>query len=254
MKVDLNADVSEGFGVYPALESPDLYQYLTSANIACGFHAGDAASMTTTVGRCGTLNVQIGAHPGYRDLYGFGRRPLEITLADAVGDLLYQVGALQLIAKSQGQRVQYVKLHGAWYNSAMQGTHCEALIRALKTAAPDLAWLALAASPFSETCKRLGIPVYQEVFADRAYNDDGSLVSRSLPGAVLGDAGAAIDHVKRMVLEGRVKTITGQLIPIQADSICLHGDHPHAVQFAEKLRYALENEGVRFEPFGGHSL
>lgn len=248
--IDLNADVSEGYGVYRPFESPELYQYITSANIACGFHAGDPQAMGATLARCKALGIQAGAHPGYRDLIGFGRRALALTEAEAVGDLLYQVGALKLIGNQHQHPIRYVKLHGAWYNSAMQGQHADALILALKAAAPDMGWLALSGSPFALACQHHGVKVYHEVFADRAYNDDGSLVPRNQPGAVIEDEAKAIEHVKRMVLDGQVRSLSGKLVSIKADSICIHGDNPHAAAFAERLRYTLENAGVRFGAFG----
>ncbi len=249
MKIDLNADVSEGFGAYASFESEKLYDFITSANIACGFHAGDPILMKNTLLKCQAKGIQMGAHPGYRDLVGFGRRALQLSDDEAVGDLLYQVGALTLMGKSLSAHVNYVKLHGAWYNSAMQGHNALAMIEALAKAAPQLGWLALSSSPFAKVCEERSIPVFHEVFADRAYQDNGALVSRNQSGAVIHDSYRAIEHVKRMVIDGKVKTISGNLMPIQVDSICIHGDNPSAVLFAEQLRGALENEGVVFSAF-----
>ncbi len=248
--LDLNADVSEGFGPYQSFERPELYDVITSANIACGFHAGDGVLMQKTIEICQQKQVAMGAHPGYRDLIGFGRRALEMSPLELKGDLLYQVGALWALAKANGGTVPYVKLHGAWYNQAMSNTeHATIIVKALKAFQPDMAWLALANSPFMSVCQQEGVPVYSEVFADRAYTDDGGLANRKLPGAVIHDVEKALEHVKRMVFDGKVKTLSGNLIPIAVDSICLHGDNPQALTFAQKLRTTLENSGVRFQSF-----
>lgn len=248
--LDLNADVSEGFGPYQSFERPELYDIITSANIACGFHAGDGVLMQKTIDICLQKHVAMGAHPGYRDLIGFGRRQLEMTPQELRGDLLYQVGALWALAKASGGTVPYVKLHGAWYNQAMSNAdHATVIIKALKDFQPAMAWLALANSPFMAICRQEGLPVYSEVFADRAYTDDGALANRKLPGAVIHNVDESLEHVKRMVFDGKVKTISGKLIPISVDSICLHGDNPQALAFAQRLRTTLENSGVRFQSF-----
>lgn len=248
--LDLNADVSEGFGPYQSFERPELYDIITSANIACGFHAGDTVLMQKTIDICQDKQVAMGAHPGYRDLIGFGRRALEMSTQELKGDLLYQVGALWALAKANGGKVPYVKLHGAWYNQAMSNAdHAGVIIRALKDFHPDMGWLALANSPFMAVCHQEGVPVYSEVFADRAYTDDGVLANRKLPGAVIHNVDESLEHVKRMLFDGKVKTISGKLIPISVDSICIHGDNPQALAFAQRLRTTLENSGVRFQSF-----
>ena len=254
MIVDLNSDVSEGFGPYPSFEQSALYDLITSANIACGGHAGDPVLMQKTLKLCAQKSVQVGAHPGYRDLYGFGRRALQLTEEEAVSELLFQIGALNLLAKLVPSKVQYIKLHGAWYNSAMEGTHARAIIEAVQQVLPELAWLALSGSPFTKLCEERGVKVYHEVFADRAYNPDGTLVNRALPGAVIHDKSFAIDQVKRMVIDSQVKAIDGTLIPIKADSICLHGDNPQVVDFASQLRVELEAQGVIFRSFTSRSV
>lgn len=249
--LDLNADVAEGFGAYESFEAEGLYDIITSANIACGFHAGDPMIMKRTVNLCLQKKIAIGAHPGYRDLVGFGRRPLQITPEEAVTDVLYQIGALSAFTQVSGAQLQHVKPHGALYNQVMADeTMAKALIEATKNYSNKLAWMTLANSPFAKCCQALKIPFVQEVFADRAYDDNGQLVNRKLQGAVIHDSEEALDHVKRMVLYGEVKTLSGKKLAIQADSVCVHGDHPESLKFAEKLRQSLENEGIRFKSFG----
>lgn len=247
--MDLNADVSEGFGVYKPFEAAGLYDVITSANVACGFHAGDPLGILRTIALCKEKGVKVGAHPGYRDLVGFGRRALALSEEEAIGDLVYQVGALQGLARYCQYQVDYVKLHGAWYNSAMTGIHAHALVQALKGLEGSLGWLAQGGTDFFNVCKGEQVAVYAEVFADRNYMDNGALVPRTHSDALIHDPSKALDHVKRMVLDGKVKTISGHLIPIQVDSICIHGDNPSAVTFAEQLRYSLEAEGVVFKGF-----
>jgi len=255
MWLDLNADVGEGYGAYAPFESDELYNLITSANIACGFHAGDPLGMQRAIKKCLENGIGIGAHPGYRDLIGFGRRPITMPYEELVADVWYQLGALDACAEIHKGYVSHVKLHGALYNQTMKDRgQAEAIVLGVSQFKRPKVWLALANSVFIDVCKEHSVSVFSEVFADRGYLDDGSLAPRNMPGALIHDVSDAIEHVKRMVFDAKVKTISGKLIPIQADSICIHGDHEKALSMALKLRQTLENEGVRFRAISRGTL
>jgi len=244
-KVDLNSDIGESFGDYKLGLDEDVVKYISSANIACGFHAGDPMVMAKTVKLAINENVQIGAHPGYQDIMGFGRREMKISKEEAKNYVKYQIGALWAFAESNGVKLQHVKPHGGLYNMAAKDSELAmAIAEAVYEVDKNLILVGLANSELTRAGKSVGLKVANEVFADRAYNTDGSLVSRKKEGSMIYDTNLAISRVLRMVKEGKVEAITGEDIDIQADSICVHGDNPKAVDFVNEIRKALENEGI----------
>lgn len=245
MRVDLNCDMGESFGAYSLGADEAVMPLITSANVACGFHAGDPQVMRRTVRLAREYGVVVGAHPGFRDLVGFGRRSVLCTPDEAYGDVLYQIGALAAVCRAEGVRMNHVKPHGALYNMA----HADpALAGAIAAAVADfdrtLVLFALPNSVMQQAGEAAGLRVACEVFADRAYNEDGSLVDRKLPGALLTDEDTAEAHVISMVLRGKLRTITGKEVPVKADTICVHGDNPHAVAFIKRIRARLSAEGA----------
>lgn len=245
LKVDLNADMGESFGAYKLGLDGELLNLVTSANIACGFHAGDYMVMQKTVSMAASKNVAVGAHPGFPDLQGFGRRNMQLTPEEVRNLVIYQIGALQAFARAEGTELKHVKSHGALYNmAAVNYELAKAIAEAVKKAVPDAILLALANSEMVKAANDVGVKVAQEVFADRAYNPDGTLVPRSIPGAVIQDPTQATERALRMVLEGKVTAIDGQEVHIVADSICVHGDNPQAVKLASNIRKELERAGV----------
>ena len=243
--VDLNADLGESFGAYTIGMDSEVLRYITSANVACGFHAGDPVVMEKTVALAKERDTRVGAHPGYPDLMGFGRRNLKIKPAEGKAYIKYQVGALLAFTKAAGVKMQHVKPQGAFYNmAAVDDALAQAICEGVYEVDPELILLGLAGSAHIRAAKAAGLRVASEVFADRAYMDDGTLVPRTQPGAMVHDRDLAIKRVVRMVKEGCVETITGRIIPIQADSICVHGDNPDAIGFTEKIRDTLIAEGV----------
>jgi len=245
LMVDLNADLGESFGTYKLGLDEELLNHITSANIACGFHAGDYMVMQKTVSMAVSKNVGVGAHPGFPDLQGFGRRNMHMKPEEVRNLVIYQIGALQAFAKAEGTQLKHVKPHGALYNMAAADSElARAIAEAVKEVAPETILLALANSEMVKAAQDVGIKVAQEVFADRAYNPDGTLVPRSIPGAVIQDPTQATERALRMVLEGKVTAIDGQEVHIVADSICVHGDNPQAVKLASNIRKELERAGV----------
>ena len=246
-RIDFNCDMGESFGMYKMGLDAEVIKYITSANIACGFHAGDPNWMRTTVKLAEEHGVAVGAHPGFPDLSGFGRRTMEVSADEARNDVIYQMGALQ--AFTTAKKLQHVKPHGAMYNMAVND---ESLAMAICEAAlevdPDVIMLALAGSRWAEVAEDAGLRVAREIFADRALNADGTLVSRSLPGSVIHDTNAVVDRSLRMVTEGKAIAITGEVIEVRADSLCLHGDTPGAVELARALKEALVEEDVDITP------
>lgn len=247
--VDLNSDVGESFGNYKLGLDEEVLKYVTSVNIACGWHAGDPLIMDYTVKMAVEKNLGIGAHPGYPDLMGFGRRNIDITPKEAKAYMLYQLGALYAFSQSSGSKLQHVKLHGAFYNTAsVKPELAEEIVNGIMEFDKNIILLALSGSYIAKRALEKGLKVAQEVFADRAYNSDGTLVSRKIPGSVIHDENVAIERVKKMVLEGKVTSIDGKEISITADSICVHGDNPEAVNFVNTIRKNLEAEGVVLKP------
>lgn len=248
--IDLNSDLGESFGPWPMGDDTAMLQIVTSANIACGFHAGDPAGILTVLREAAKRGVAVGAHVGYRDLVGFGRRNMDPSSAELVGDTIYQIGALQGLARAAGTSVRYVKPHGALYNTIADDARQAAdVIAAIKAIDPSLVLMALAGAPIVAQARQAGLTVVCEAFADRAYNADGSLVSRRLPGSVIHDPAAVAARMLRMVTEGRVTAIDGTDITLEAQSICIHGDTPAAVAIARTLRETLEAHGVKLTSF-----
>ncbi len=248
--MDINSDLGESFGAWRMGDDATMLGIVTSANVACGFHAGDPAGILETLRAAAQRGVAVGAHVAYPDLVGFGRRNMDPTSQELVADVIYQIGALQGLAAAAGTRVRYVKPHGALYNTIAQDERqANDVITALLAVDPGLTLMALAGSPLIGWARARGLRVVAEAFADRAYNDDGSLVSRRLPGAVLHDADAIAERMLRLVQTGEVESITGRSVPVQADSICVHGDSPGAVEMARRIRARLEQAGVALRPF-----
>ncbi|ABA04764.1 LamB/YcsF [Nitrobacter winogradskyi Nb-255] len=251
MTIDLNCDLGESFGVWPMGSDAAMIELATSVNIACGFHAGDADTMRKTVDLAGTHGVNIGAHPGYRDLHGFGRRPIAGLTSGEIENLVaYQIGALQAIATMAGHRVTHVKAHGALSNVACEDDMtARAIASAVKAVDPGLVFVVPANSRLVAAGEAAGLPLAHEVFADRAYEDDGSLVSRRKPGAVLHNADEIARRVVTMLQSGEVVSITGKPIRMRMDTVCIHGDTPDAVRIARTLRQALKDNGIAVAPF-----
>lgn len=248
-KVDLNADMGEGFGPWRMGDDAALLKIVTSANIACGFHAGDPDVMHQTMQNAVANGVGIGAHPGFADLRGFGRRKLPLPHAEIANDVAYQLGAAQGMAKRAGGQVRHLKLHGALSNMASVD---HALARACYQAAlevdPDIVIMVLAATAMEEVARELGCNWAGEIFADRAYNDDATLVDRALPGAVLHDAKVAAPRILEMLDAGAIIAQSGKHIPCQIDTICLHGDTEGAVTMARGIRKHLTDAGITITP------
>ena len=244
-KVDLNADMGEGFGPWRMGDDAALLDIVSSANVACGFHAGDPNVMHETMRLAVTNGVGIGAHPGFADLKGFGRRKLPLPHNEIANDVAYQLGAAQAVAKRAGGTVRHLKLHGALSNMASVD---HALARACYQAAldvdPDIVIMVLAATAMEDVVRELACNWAGEIFADRAYNDDATLVDRALPNAVLHDAEIAAPRILKMLEAGAIIAESGAHIPCQIDTICLHGDTPGAVAMARGIRQHLTNAGV----------
>lgn len=247
--VDLNCDLGESFATYTLGMDADVIPHITSANVACGWHGGDPLVMQKTVALCKQHGVAVGAHPSYPDLLGFGRRNMVITADEARAYIKYQVGALQAFCRAEGLELQHVKPHGALYNAmARDPALAEAVCRGIRDCGSELIVMALAGSIVVDAAKSLGLPVAQEVFADRAYEEDGSLVDRRKEGSMITDEQQAIARVIRMVTEGKVKAITGKDIPVSAHSVCVHGDGPKALAFVQSIHAALQKAGITVAP------
>ncbi|MDR1629266.1 MAG: LamB/YcsF family protein [Oscillospiraceae bacterium] len=251
IKVDLNADLGESFGAYKIGNDDNILPLITSTNIACGYHAGDPLVMTKTVKIAAENGVSIGAHPGFPDLMGFGRRNMDCSPAEAKAYVLYQLGALDAFCKTNGARLNHVKPHGALYNMAAKDKALAAAIcEAVAAFDSSLFFLGLSGSEMITAAKELGLRTVSEVFADRAYEENGTLVARTKPGAMITDEAEAIARVVRMVTQGTVTAVTGKDIPIAADSICVHGDGEKALLFVQKIKAALTEKGVALAPIG----
>jgi UPF0271 protein len=243
--VDLNCDMGESFGAWTLGHDAALMPYLTSANIACGFHAGDPAVMRQTVRLALQHNVAIGVHPGLPDLAGFGRRNMDISADEAFELVVYQLGALGAMARAEGGVMHHVKPHGALYNmAATNAALAQAIAEAVYKVQPELVLYGLAGSELTKASEKIGLRTAHEVFADRTYQANGTLTPRRQPDALITSAEAAIAQVLRMVQGGWVRTQQGQEIAIKADTVCLHGDGAHALEFAQQLSQALRAAGV----------
>jgi UPF0271 protein len=242
--IDLNCDMGESYGAWKMGADADVMPLISSANIACGFHGGDPATIRKTVRLAVDHGVAIGAHPSLPDLQGFGRRVMKITPQDMYDLVLYQAGAVEAFARAAGSRLHHVKCHGALYNMAAND---EALSEAMARAARDLGGVmlyALSNSKMMATAKKLGVPVAGEVFADRGYSDDGTLAPRDRPGGMIEDPGEAVARALAMIEQGHVTSLSGRRVPVAADTLCLHGDQPGAVAFAKAIRTAFADKGI----------
>ena len=248
--IDLNADLGEGFGVWQLGDDDAMLGIVTSANVACGFHAGDPAGLLRVCRSAAERGVRIGAQVSYRDLAGFGRRFIDIAAEDLVADVVYQIGALQAIAAASGTTVSYVKPHGALYNTIVTDREqAAAVAEAVHLVDATLPVLGMAGSALFEEANRRGLRTVAEAFADRAYRPDGRLVSRREPGAVLQDPAAIAERVATMVTSGQVTAIDGSRIKVSVESVCVHGDSPGAVQIATAVRDRLKASGADVRAF-----
>lgn len=249
MKIDLNCDLGESFGAYKLGLDDQVLSYISSANVACGFHASDPVVMDKTVALAKDAGVAVGAHPGYPDLQGFGRRNMTIPPREVKAMVMYQIGALQAFCTARRLKLQHVKPHGALYNMAGKDEALAmAVCEAIQAVDDSLILLGLSGSKMLEAADKIGLRSAREVFADRAYEEDGSLVARTKPGAMITDEDEAVERVIRMIREGRVTAVTGKDIPIRADSVCVHGDSPKALAFVQKIRAALTAEQIQIVP------
>ena len=248
--MDLNSDLGESLGAWPMGDDAAMLEIVSSANVACGFHAGDPAGILQTLRAAAARGVVVGAHVAYPDLKGFGRRNMDVASADLVADVIYQIGALQGLAAAAGTCVRYVKPHGALYNTiAHDARQAHDVIAAIRAVNPQLALVALAGSPLVQWARDAGLRVVSEAFADRAYTPQGALVSRSEKGAVLHDPEQIAQRMLRLAQEGVIEAVDGSVVRIDADSICVHGDSPDAVAIARQLRARLEAEGIAIASF-----
>ncbi|HTX55020.1 MAG TPA: 5-oxoprolinase subunit PxpA [Candidatus Baltobacteraceae bacterium] len=250
MPIDLNSDMGESYGIYAIGADEEILRWVTSANIACGWHGGDPQVMRQTVLRAKEYQVAVGAHPSYPDLLGFGRRPMQLTRAEARDYMLYQIGALRAFTEAAGMRLQHVKPHGALYNVAVKDRELSlGIAEGVADAGGDLILVGLPDSEIVKAGKEIGIRVAREAFGDRAYNEDGTLVSRKLAGSLITEPETVAERVLGFV-KGRVRTITGKEIALEAETICLHGDTPGAGGIARTVRERLDAAGMRPVPMG----
>lgn len=248
--MDLNSDVGESFGRWTLGDDQAMFRSVTSANVACGFHAGDPSVIRSTCRKAAEAGVVIGAHVGYRDLAGFGRRFLDVDPNELADDVVYQIGALQALAAAEGARVKYVKPHGGLYNAIVRHTaQARAVVDAVKSVDPGLSIMGLPGSEVLRLAEAAGLRAVPEAFADRAYTPEGTLVSRSLPGSVLEDPAQVAEHVLRMATESAVRAVDGSILKIRTESICVHGDSPGAVAMAAAVKSALSGAGVSLAAF-----
>jgi 5-oxoprolinase (ATP-hydrolysing) subunit A len=249
--IDLNADIGEGFGVWRLGDDEGMLEVITSANIACGFHAGDPSIMRRLCAAAAQGQVVIGAQVGYRDLAGFGRRAMDVASEDLGADIVYQIGALDGLARLAGQRVRYVKPHGALYNTAaVDARQAAAVAQAVADCDGGLALLGLPDSALSDAAARFSVRFVAEAFADRAYTRAGRLVPRSEPNALITDPVAVAAQARSIVLAQAVVSVDGVAVSVHAQSVCLHGDTPGATELARAVRDALGAAGIAIAPFG----
>lgn len=248
--VDLNSDLGESFGAYSIGNDDDILQLISSANIACGFHGGDPVVMHRTIETCKANGVSIGAHPGFNDLWGFGRRRIIVQDPSEIEKMLiYQVGAIQAMARACGTQVTHYKIHGALGNMACVDAELAlAAARAVKAVAPELLFVVLPGSELERAGAALGLRMAREIFADRAYDDNAMLVARGTPGAMIDDASEAAARIVRFVQDGAIESLSGKRIEVPIDTICVHGDSQGAVAMAAKVRNALADAGINIVP------
>jgi UPF0271 protein len=248
--IDLNSDVGESFGNWTFGDDAQIIASTSSVNVACGFHAGDPNTIRATCAAAKQAGVVIGAHPGYRDLAGFGRRFVDVEPKELTNDVIYQIGALQALARAEGADVQYVKPHGALYNTiARHPEQAEAVVQAILSVDPSLPLMVLPDSQIQKAAQLAGLRTVAEAFADRAYNPDGSLVSRTKPGAVLKNREQVVEQSVRLATRQEIQAIDGSVLHVEAQSICLHGDTPGAVAMAAAIKAALVEADVTIESF-----
>lgn len=254
-RVDLNCDMGESFGAYQIGNDEQILNHVTSANIACGYHAGDPATMRKTVRLAMQKGVGIGAHPGLPDLIGFGRRSMDISPDEAYNLVIYQIGALLGFVKSEGGRLRHVKPHGALYNMAAKDPKlARAIAEAVYKLDPELILFGLSGSELVKAGESVGLQTAHEVFADRTYQQDGSLTPRRQSDALISDRDQAVRQVVRMIKEGKIMSQQGVDVPIKADTICIHGDGPHALVFARRIREQLLSSDVVVGAVGADSV
>lgn len=250
-RIDLNCDLGESYGAYKLGMDEEMLGLITSANVACGFHAGDPGVMRRTVQMALKHGVAVGAHPGLPDLIGFGRRNMDISPREAYDMVVYQMGALAAFVQSEGGRMQHVKPHGALYNMAAKSKELsEAIAEAVYKVDPELILFGLSGSELVRAGERIGLKTANEVFSDRTYQQDGSLTPRNQPDALITDDDQSVSQVIRMVKEGKVQTLQGSDIAISADTVCIHGDGAHAAVFAKRIREACEASGILIQAAG----
>ena len=254
-QINLNADIAEGWGAYDIGNDAALIKIIRSANVACGFHAGDPTIMHRFVTLAKENGCSVGAHPGFNDLWGFGRRQIKMRPNELEYMVAYQIGALQAMCRYGDLEVTHLKPHGALNNMAAEDEdYALAIGRAIKTVDRDIIYVALAGSKMEAAARKLGLPLAREGFADRQYEDDGNLASRSIPGTVLKDPAKAAEQVLQMVRDGEVVSRHGKTIKVQVETICVHGDEPTAVNVASEVRKRLEKEGIRIVPLNEMKL
>ncbi|WP_327357579.1 LamB/YcsF family protein [Streptomyces sp. NBC_01304] len=248
--IDLNADLGEGFGRWQLTDDEQLLSVVTSANVACGFHAGDAATMRRVCEMAAARGVRIGAQVSYRDLAGFGRRAMDVPAAELTAEVAYQIGALEVFARAAGTRVSYVKPHGALYNRVVHDEEqAAAVVDGVLLAGGDLPLLGLPGARLLEVAAKAGLPVVGEAFADRAYTDAGTLVPRTEEGSMITEPDAVVERSVGLARRGRVTSHGGRQVDVRARSLCLHGDTPGAVDLARRVRARLEAAGVGVAAF-----
>ncbi len=251
LTIDLNCDMGESYGVYNLGEDKAAMPLVTSANVACGFHASDPDNMMKTVRLAKQNGVAVGAHPSYPDLVGFGRRQMALSNEEIEAAIIYQLGALQGFCQAEGVAMQHVKVHGALYNKAEKDAETSlAIAKAIQKFDPKLIMVCMANSEMTKAAKAIGLPYAEEVFADRAYTAQGALAGRKLPGAVIHDVDEVVARVMKMVQQKTVTTLDGTELPINADTICVHGDTPGAVEMISRIRSALEAAGIQLKAMG----
>jgi UPF0271 protein len=249
-QVDLNSDVGESFGRWRLGDDAAMLALVTSANVACGFHAGDPSTLRRACAVAAERGVAVGAQVGYRDLAGFGRRFVDVAPDELADDVLYQIGALEAMARASGTRVRYVKPHGALYNATVHhARQAQAVVDAVLAYDPGLPLLGLPGSELLAAGDRAGLRTVREAFADRGYTPEGTLVPRGEPGALLDDPDEVAHRVVRMVVDGNLEAVDGSLVGVEADSVCVHGDSPGAVAMAERVRAGLDQAGVEVRSF-----
>lgn len=252
--IDLNSDLGEGYGAWKMGDDAAMLGIVSSANVACGFHAGDPAGILATLRAAASRGVAVGAHVSYPDRVGFGRRAMDLAPDELTADVIYQIGALQGLCAAAGTRVSYVKPHGALYNTiAEDGRQGAAVIAAIKAVDPSLILMGLAGATILMRAAEAGLSTVAECFADRAYTATGALVSRREAGAVLQDAGQVASRMLRLATEGTIEAIDGSILRLKAGSICVHGDSPGAVAMAARVRQVLTEAGVTIAPFARDS-